>query len=240
MWIVRVKVCVPYVVTLILNQSLILELSDVWQGLYLWTDSKKNMLWWDWTMCSNSKTILDSIVNKIGTIHVFHFKKKENIPFTSYNFCISTPIWKLDITICLIPKATFADSLERWKSSVELEVPTLGSRTLTQICQMVYSAIGIRTLKQKQQSDVWPNLSALHMAICPPRLPTQTKCEHCIRLKEIFHHTQFQKSGNVSPYPLSCTSQCLATELAILHWPSKPQNPKHTHVRYPPVITHVD
>ena len=71
-------------------------------------------------------------------------------------------------------------------------------------------------------------------------LPTQTKCEHCIRLKEIFHHTQFQKSGNVSPYPLSCTSQCLATELAILHWPSKPQNPKHTHVRYPPVITHVD
>ena len=117
-----------------------------------------------------------------------------------------------------------------------------------QICQMFYSTNGIRTLKQKQQSDVWPNLSALHMGICPPRLwlpanPDQMWALHSIESDFsptlVLHHTQ-----SISPKQWKCVTistilhlAMFCNKLAVLHWPSKPLNPQHRHVRYPPVIT---
>ena len=108
-----------------------------------------------------------------------------------------------------------------------------------------------RTLEPKQQSDVWPNLSALHMAICPPRLwlpanPDQMRALHSIERvfppTPVLHHTQ-----STSPKKWKCVTISTILHLAmscnklvILHWPSKPQNPQHTHVRYPPVINYVD
>jgi hypothetical protein len=90
---------------------------------------------------------------------------------------------------------------------------------------MFYSTIGIRALKQKQQSDVWPNLFCIahgHLSSSPV-----IACQPTPNVSTAFHWKRFsthacspsypihlsKASGNVSPYPLSCTSQCLETSL---------------------------
>ena len=49
----------------------------------------------------NVDTILDSVVNTIGSVYIYDdFKRiKRILTLTSYNFCISTPLSKLDVTL---------------------------------------------------------------------------------------------------------------------------------------------
>jgi hypothetical protein len=47
----------------------------------------------------NIDTILDSIVNTIGRVYVINWKRERNFNFTSYDYCISTPTPKVEMTI---------------------------------------------------------------------------------------------------------------------------------------------
>ena len=63
-----------------------------------WTP-KRHLWWWCWnTRCWNIDTILSSIANKIGSLC---YLLNRNI-LTSYNFCISILILKLEMTIFTI------------------------------------------------------------------------------------------------------------------------------------------
>lgn len=147
--------------------------SGVWQGFHLWRSPKRHpRMRLDYVL-KYKNTIRESTVNKFGRVQVFHLKEKKEYPLAPLVTVSSQLRLKPEMTMCVCncwQDETFSDSIEQWKSSVELEVHIIGPHTLTQIFSTFYSTIEIRKLRQKQQFDVWPNLSALDMAICPPRL----------------------------------------------------------------------
>ena len=52
-------------------------------------------------LCLNIDTPFDSIVNRLGRVYAIAYRERIYI-FTSYKFCISTPILKLVTTIFVI------------------------------------------------------------------------------------------------------------------------------------------
>ena len=86
-------------------------------------------------LCSrNWLTILSSSVATIGRAYVIRERRRQRqreITLTSYQLCISTPILKLDMTICVIrwrgwPGEAIPSSMRRSKLPTELGVPTKG------------------------------------------------------------------------------------------------------------------
>ena len=61
---------------------------------------KKDTCFDEFGLCAqNIDTILDSIVNTIGTVYVINWKRKRIFNLTSYDYCISTPTLKVEMTI---------------------------------------------------------------------------------------------------------------------------------------------
>lgn len=78
-------------------------LSEMWQGLQLRTDTKKR--WVTMRMCSNeNENELCALIVDIynwESIHD-HLKNKKISNQTSYFFCTSTPLLKLEMTVFVI------------------------------------------------------------------------------------------------------------------------------------------
>ena len=80
-----------------------LYLSEVWQGLWLRMDTAKNMLWWDWAMCSKYRHRTMFIVHAIETTYVIiNWREWEYLLWPIRNFCISTSIWEFEMTFWVI------------------------------------------------------------------------------------------------------------------------------------------
>ena len=108
----------PYVITFLIKH---LYLNGIWH--------QRDICYNEIRLCAQyTLTILGSIENTIWEGLCNHFEKWRIITLTSYNLCISTPILKHEMTICVIhscyPDETIPNLIQWSKMSLELEEPT--------------------------------------------------------------------------------------------------------------------
>ena len=78
----------------ILDQTLILI--GVWQGLQSRRNAKKTCV------MVRLNTIIGSVINMFGMAYAIVSRERESSRSTSCNFCLSTPVLKLETTIFMI------------------------------------------------------------------------------------------------------------------------------------------